>query len=1069
MGFYMLTPHMSEPSMIKESLMRQVQPTVPQDDTSSFEAVADAASLEWGLFKCKPARDMAQGPTCRHWTDCQRGETGTGVATASRLSADAQSCEEAEPNCCLEGYTGFLCEECMPNFARIGGNCVPCTEPRVWKMGFGLVFAGAFVITLMYSSVKTLGNATAQFTIVIFFFQAVMLVIRGRYSSMAYFGSVVNLSPLDARQSDGCTIVGDTYVQWYFLVFGFPGMMVCIFFTLMAIAYFTTEEGGIIDEIKITLERSSHHQICEAVLKKSDLFMLLTEEERHELATRMVPKVLRKGIELTQQGHKERTMRVLLDGTCIVKHDAALDSPGAHPEPEPEPRPEPGDEETVRRKRQEYIAKLDGELRNMKPDVVEPGGVFGEMQQLKGYEAANTVVAWPHHVVVAILDEEMFDNLDKIFSDNNEFVAEFNDLRTQRQLAGHEPMRHHSGKHDASNGDSMVSIEQFEELAAEYDPDEDMVNREEEGEKIAEEIMVLAYQSSHRHVRETDWGHKQGRARFERFDKDSNGRHTGHLDQLQIRAMLVDMNIECTDQYLKKIVNRVDKNGDGKVDFNEFQVLWSLVSPPRGVKYGMPGTQADGLILEEAHTREIVDRCGCHRLAKRLSNYEELALANLYTACFDVKALKSTFLEMCLAVYCPILLEIPQIILCNSETMTLEYDPALPCGTWQHTLAQIVATLAMVFLVIGLPFVMMQASTTAALAMQSSYKTALPEPEPEPEPATPGSDTESPSSKKQRASKKRASKEQKKTDAEREWRQQHNTAIQEKALKVAKAKFVLHWDTMDPKMQQHEIDKCVTALHNEEFGSEVWFLANLQMSTKPAYAGWFPIWFVMSRSMLNLLFLMGKYQYLSLGFDWRVPALFVLAVSSAIHNRVEPFRHPSDNALYTVCLSMLMLVFTMDIADVTEDGWWSAFFAAFCSMSFTMLMLYQLSGRKRNASKAHRSWKWTRANWEKVVKLERVKEDYAARHIQNKFRMHRKNKQKKKAGVLKALTSSSSPTHPDGNRNGSSGNGGGTSMLDQAQGSIDRMRAEHEASRAADSTDNPTFDDDSLDGDVNSV
>eukprot|EP01046_Picozoa_sp_COSAG06_P078095 COSAG06_NODE_25756_length_629_cov_1.018868_1_plen_112_part_01 len=59
MGFYMLTPHMSEPSMIKESLMRQVQPTVPQDDTSSFEAVADAASLEWGLFKCKPARDMA--------------------------------------------------------------------------------------------------------------------------------------------------------------------------------------------------------------------------------------------------------------------------------------------------------------------------------------------------------------------------------------------------------------------------------------------------------------------------------------------------------------------------------------------------------------------------------------------------------------------------------------------------------------------------------------------------------------------------------------------------------------------------------------------------------------------------------------------------------------------------------------------------------------------------------------------------------------------------------------------------------------------------------------------------
>ena len=320
MGFYLLTPQMDEPVEMKQILELQTPRTEQLHDTSSFTAVANAASLDLGLFKCKPARDRFVGPTCRHWSDCKRGETELGLPTATRLSAEALTCERANPNCCLEGYTGFLCEICQPGFARIGGNCVPCTETRPWKLGGGMLFATAFVIVLMYSSVKTLGNATAMFTIVTFFFQVVMLLMRGRYSSLAFFSSLINLQPLDARQSDACTVVGDAYFQWYFLVFGFPGMMALTFFIVVTIAWLTSEQGGVVNEVRVTLERASYQQICEAVLAKSELFQLLTGEQRHLLALKMSPVLIRRGGEIVRQCQMTRSMCVLLDGACVVKH-----------------------------------------------------------------------------------------------------------------------------------------------------------------------------------------------------------------------------------------------------------------------------------------------------------------------------------------------------------------------------------------------------------------------------------------------------------------------------------------------------------------------------------------------------------------------------------------------------------------------------------------------------------------------------------------------------------------------------------------------------------------------------
>lgn len=1026
MGFYLLTPQMDQPSTMKELLKLQAQSNDQQHDAGSFAAVANTVSSGWGLFECKPVRDRQLGSTCRHWTDCRTGETEVGNPTASQLPADAQSCDQANPNCCLQGYTGFLCEECQEGFARIGGNCIPCTEPRRWKVGLGVLFAGAFVIVLMYSSVKTLGNATAMFTIVTFFFQVVTLLMRGRYSSLAFFSSVINLQPLDARQSDACNVVGGTYFQWYYLVFGFPGMMAAIFCIVMAIAWLTTEKGGVINEVKITLERAGYTQICESVLQKSELFSLLTEQERHLLALKMTPTVIKRGDELVRQGHITRSMYVLLDGKCVLKHTEYRSEA---------PEDSTGSQQAQARSRQDMIRSLDQELKSMTPTVAEPGAVFGEQQQLKGGPAPVTVVAWPHHVIVAALEEDLFDSLGHEFSDNSNFVGEFIRLRAQRQLAGYEPDHKNDvtrdEKHSADSAAQIVSSVDIEECNE--DSTAPQIKMELEGQRLAEATLVLAYNSSHRHVRESGWGKKQGRSRFERFDKDDAGRHTGHLNEQQLRAMLVDMGIECTDEYVSMLLKRVDKNGDGTVDFDEFQKLWNILNPPRGVKYGLPGTGAEGLLIEEAATRKIINRCGCAALARKLSNKEDIALANLYTACFEKDASRSTFLEMCLALYCPTLLELPQIVLCNQETMTLEYDMSLPCYSWQHKIARAVASLTFLCLVLGLPMVMFLASRKAALTLEDIQH----------EEADATLDQASDEASETKHGKKTRGKKRKShATLQADWRRQRTIEIHEKALKIAKAKFVLHWDTMDPESQSREIEKCVTMLRNEEFGSEVWFLANLQMSTKPTHAGWFPIWFVMSRSTLNLFFLMDNFQYVSLSFDWRVPALFLLAVSAAIHNRVQPFRYPADNSLLTVGLSLLILVFTMDLADQTEDGLVSSAFCGICSLYFATVLAIQSSKRKRILARSRKSWNWTRSNWESVLRVENVKKDYAARHIQHMYR-----RRQKKASRRDAMHRGNDSVPKDE----ASG-----SMHDKASVAIAEMRAEQDACMA--STDNPVFD-----------
>ena len=93
--------------------------------------------------------------------------------------------------------------------------------------------------------------------------------------------------------------------------------------------------------------------------------------------------------------------------------------------------------------------------------------------------------------------------------------------------------------------------------------------------------------------------------------------------------------------------------------------------------------------------------CGmCQKIHHALRHFEGIALSNFYTACFDRRAQKRTFLEMALAVFGPVMIDVPQILACNPDLNTLEADPALQCNTTEHVIAQLVAWLAMTMLIV---------------------------------------------------------------------------------------------------------------------------------------------------------------------------------------------------------------------------------------------------------------------------------------------------------------------------------------------------------------------------------
>ena len=170
-GYYMVTPSMARGSIPGAREMQERLGINARDARAGsgqsrsarerhFEAVVATASSDWALFTCKDPRDKHDGSQCRHWTDCKRGETTKGVLTNSPgiigwARTNAETCDAEDPNCCLNGYEGFMCEHCVAGRERLGGNCVPCEVTNVQRLAGSLAFGTLMVVFLMHSSIAT--------------------------------------------------------------------------------------------------------------------------------------------------------------------------------------------------------------------------------------------------------------------------------------------------------------------------------------------------------------------------------------------------------------------------------------------------------------------------------------------------------------------------------------------------------------------------------------------------------------------------------------------------------------------------------------------------------------------------------------------------------------------------------------------------------------------------------------------------------------------------------------------------------------------------------------------------
>ena len=501
------------------------------------------------------------------------------------------------------------------------------------------------------------------------------------------------MAAFNSRNLHSCIIPGDSFQQWYFIVFAFPSLLVLLFALVIPLAYATTKRGAVVDTVRVTLKRSRHQAVCENALKHEQLFSLLSDKERHQVATLMPPLIFNAGDDIVRQGHKDDCLHIILEGTCEQK-----------------------------------VAGQDvqAEAETQAPVMLKPGECFGNQEQLRGRTHWRTVTAWPGKCTVATLTGKTFSHLNKRFAHVGEFVAMFEEGQKERKQRDRRSrgapadlgavvktvgtQQSDAGGEEAPSGEEekrpsvtkqlAKAIEESHAHSASY---AERMLKEEEEMNVVDDLMVSAFQSSHRHIR------------------------NGGLSR---------------------------KNRAGQL-------------------------HTDGVIVVQQDQRYINHSCcggALLKLASYLSRTESIALSNFYTACFDRRAQKRVLLEMSLTVYGPALVEIPSIILCDNEVNRLETDPSIECGTAGHQVARVIAVVSMFVLVFGLPAIMFSAARSLSWMQLTSRKKGV---------------------KKRRQ-------------------------MEEHAEEVAKAKFVLSWNHMTEASRQHEVDKCLTDLHNQEMGAEIW-------------------------------------------------------------------------------------------------------------------------------------------------------------------------------------------------------------------------------------------------------
>ena len=209
---------------------------------------------------------------------------------------------EGGPNCCLPGYTGRICEECIYPMLKIDGHCIKCRGPNYFRMFSGTGLTLVFIMWMMRKSVLAFEDCAGTSTIVIFFLQTVNLLFKDRVPELVEnFGNTFDLSFFRHTKSS-CTLPMGYYMQFFVDLFASPVSMLGVYLGVLTITYATSHSTELRSYVTQTVESAARVTLVVKTLGKMDTFKMLSTEDRHVLARKLSLRWFKAGEDILTEG-----------------------------------------------------------------------------------------------------------------------------------------------------------------------------------------------------------------------------------------------------------------------------------------------------------------------------------------------------------------------------------------------------------------------------------------------------------------------------------------------------------------------------------------------------------------------------------------------------------------------------------------------------------------------------------------------------------------------------------------------------------------------------------------------
>lgn len=206
------------------------------------------------------------------------------------------------PNCCLPGYTGRLCEECVAPMMKIEGHCVVCDKVNWGRLARGTFSTLLFVLWMMRKSVLPFEDCNGKTTIVVFFVQTVNLIFRDRMGDVLDIAANYGDLSFYKHTKDSCTIPLTYYEQFFFDLFVSPCVMLLIYGTVLLLTAATSHATEIRSYVTHKLEQAARVTMVVKTLGKMHHFEMLSHEDRHVLARMLELQWFKTGEDIITEG-----------------------------------------------------------------------------------------------------------------------------------------------------------------------------------------------------------------------------------------------------------------------------------------------------------------------------------------------------------------------------------------------------------------------------------------------------------------------------------------------------------------------------------------------------------------------------------------------------------------------------------------------------------------------------------------------------------------------------------------------------------------------------------------------